>query len=382
VKQAIQFLHATGQALSAIGLYSPAHPAVVAALDKCYESLGALLEVSRRQTFHFLGNSAPIFDNRVIHEMATWPWAANLSTIGVQRVELESPVSREIFEEFLTQVFQRLTEHDDGVVPVELVELQGIRFGTVTVVDPFEKEEAEDVATVEEDEEEEDSREATLDLTDELAAMAEVITRASRGSLAFAEADTIARVLEGHLSRHELPQAVAPVEPTAYPQFHAVNTALLAMAVANSAGIVRSDRHRLGVAALLHDIGMALLPNELLFAASLSDDLRRIMETHTELGARMILDQGGPTLDLAAIVAHEHHLRPDGGGYPQRRFVATSHWASRLVGTCATYVALRAPRPYRAPWSPSRVLNHLAEGAGVLFDVESSRSVAHLVSSR
>jgi putative two-component system response regulator len=103
------------------------------------------------------------------------------------------------------------------------------------------------------------------------------------------------------------------------------------------------------------------------------------METHTEAGARLLLEEGGVAMDLAAVVAYEHHLRPDGSGYPARRFASAAHWASRLVGTCAAYVALRAPRPFRAPWSPSRVLAHLEDGAGTVFDGEAARAVARLV---
>ena len=81
----------------------------------------------------------------------------------------------------------------------------------------------------------------------------------------------------------------------------------------------------------------------------------------------------------AVAVAFEHHLRPDGTGYPARRFTPPTHWASRLTGTCAAYVALRAPRPYRPAWAPLRALAYLEEGAGTVFDAESARALATLV---
>ncbi|HRP08229.1 MAG TPA: hypothetical protein PLL69_07035, partial [Gemmatimonadales bacterium] len=55
------------------------------------------------------------------------------------------------------------------------------------------------------------------------------------------------------------------------------------------------------------------------------------------------------------------------------------HWASRLVGACAAYVALRAPRPFRPAWAPLRAIAYLEEGAGTVFDTESARALASLL---
>src|SRR5690606_9697329 len=134
------------------------------------------------------------------------------------------------------------------------------------------------------------------------------------------------------LDRHDLPQALLPQGHDTYPQYHAVNTALLTMAAGNNAGVDRPGQHRLGVAALLHDLGMARLPVELSTLDELSAEQRATVETHTVEGARFLLRHGGRALDLAAVVAFEHHLRPDGTGYPARRFAPPLHWASRMVG--------------------------------------------------
>ena len=106
------------------------------------------------------------------------------------------------------------------------------------------------------------------------------------------------------------------------------------MVAAMSAGVDASGRHRLGVMALVHDIGMARLPAGLGNKSTLTADERALVETHTAEGARLLLDDGGPGFELAAVVAYEHHLRPDGTGYPARRFRAAAHWASRLIGSC------------------------------------------------
>ena len=78
---------------------------------------------------------------------------------------------------------------------------------------------------------------------------------------------------------------------------------------------------------------------------------------------------------------YEHHLRPDGTGYPNRRVGQGAHWVSSLVSVAATYHALRTPRPYRPAWGAERALHYLESGAGTVFDSVAARLVIELVSS-
>jgi putative two-component system response regulator len=72
-------------------------------------------------------------------------------------------------------------------------------------------------------------------------------------------------------------------------------------------------------------------------------------------------------------------LRPDGTGYPARRFRAAAHWASRLIASCSTFASLRLVRPYRPAWSVERAARHLEDGAGTVFDPEAAKLVANVV---
>ncbi len=371
---AIRFLHAMAQALSAISLYSPGHPAAKRSFEQVWEALRELLTRDARPNFLFLGG-APVYGSRALHELSDWPWAARLKDIGVQRLEFDDGVDEQSLIRFLELVQLRFTS---SPVPEPLfpedTSFGGVRFGPVAVLEA-----AEEEAREQEIDEDAESRELALSLTDELEATAFVLAEARRGVVARSEADAVIRILAAQLDRHDLPQAAATDDPAAYPQWHAVNTALLAMAVGTSAGIDHAGRHRLGIAALLHDIGMTQLPAELSDLESLSADERALVESHTARGAKFLIEMGGRSLDLAAAVAFEHHLRPDGNGYPGRRFEMPAHWASRLVGTCAAYVALRAPRPFRPAWAPLRAIAHLEEGAGTVFDTESALALASLL---
>jgi HD-GYP domain-containing protein (c-di-GMP phosphodiesterase class II) len=376
VNAPIRFLHSLAQALSTMALYAPGHPAAERASGTAWQALQALLAEHEEPTFYFLG-SAPVFDGRAMHELAEWPWSGRLAAAGIRRLEFDRDASLEATGAFLLEVQRRFARDEEIESQPDELRYPGIRFGKVAVVDPLAAE--DDAADDDDADAADDSRELALDLSDELDAVAFIFDEANRDVVARSEADAVVRILGAHLERHELPQAAAPADHDAYPQFHAINSALLAMAVATSAGIDAAGRHRIGVAVLLHDIGMARLPRDLAHVEVYTPEQRAVMEQHTVDGSRLLLGQGGRAMELAAVVAFEHHLRPDGEGYPPRRTRVAPHWASRLAGVCGAYVSLRAPRPFREAWPAGRALAYLEEGGGSVFDLEAAKGVAAMV---
>ncbi|HEY4101250.1 MAG TPA: HD domain-containing phosphohydrolase [Gemmatimonadales bacterium] len=371
MSDAVAFLHALSQALAAMSLYSPGHPATKRSSHVVWNALVALCAADATPTFLFLG-LAPIYNGRPLHELRDWPWSRRLADAGVQRLEFDTGATPELVVAMLERIVLRLTtgkpRADESETP-----LTGIRFGPVAVEDstagaqgtipgggtaiPFE------------------------DLADELAAMEFVWDEAGRGNFARAEADAIIRILGSILDRYQLPQAPYEAAGPRYQAVHAVNTALLAM-VAGSSWLDRGGRQRIGLAALLHDIGMARLPSDLGERETLTVSERALVETHPVEGAKLLLGVGAPGLELAAIVAFEHHLRPDGAGYPARRFRPSVHWASRLIGTCATFAALRAPRPFRPPWPADRATEFVRTNTGSLFDADAAHLLLTAVAPR
>jgi putative two-component system response regulator len=79
-------------------------------------------------------------------------------------------------------------------------------------------------------------------------------------------------------------------------------------------------------------------------------------------------------MELAAIVAYEHHIMLDGGGYPALRDSRGAQYASRLVHICDVYDALRTNRPYRHAWDSERTMAYIESRAGVEFDPGIARS--------
>jgi HD-GYP domain-containing protein (c-di-GMP phosphodiesterase class II) len=156
--------------------------------------------------------------------------------------------------------------------------------------------------------------------------------------------------------------------PAAYTATHLLNVAMLAMGVSERFGFSEEYVLDIGVAALLFDAGTARVPAEILMKpGELTEEERDTIKQHPIYGARVLLGSE-ENLDLAAIVAYEHHLRIDGGGYPRLRFPRQMHMASRLIQICDVYDAIRTPRPYRTAWPQSIALSFLAERGGFEFD--------------
>ena len=95
-------------------------------------------------------------------------------------------------------------------------------------------------------------------------------------------------------------------------------------------------------------------------------------------GARIVLSRERG-LGVAAVVAYEHHVCIDGGGYPSFRFTRNCHYASRIVHVCDIYDALCTNRPYRDAWEPEKALTYLESRAGTEVDSDITRVFCEMV---
>jgi putative nucleotidyltransferase with HDIG domain len=153
-----------------------------------------------------------------------------------------------------------------------------------------------------------------------------------------------------------------------YTTTHSMNVSVLTMALGEFLGLMPSAVRAFGLAGLLHDLGKVRIPREILSKpGKLTLEERAVVEAHPADGARMILE-GNEPLDLAAVVAYEHHRCHDGGGYPRVHYPREAHQASRLVHVCDVYDALRTRRPYREAWTSAQALEYIQGRSGAEFD--------------
>jgi len=152
-----------------------------------------------------------------------------------------------------------------------------------------------------------------------------------------------------------------------YTAGHSAAVAIYARDIAARMGLVDEEQQLAHLCGLVHDIGKIGLPPGLLEKAGpLTLEERRIMETHSEIGER-ILCKVEDYAEIARIVRH-HHERWDGQGYPDGRCAEDIPLLSRIIAVADAYNAMTSDRPYRDAM-PSRVARlRLAQGAESQFD--------------
>lgn len=155
-----------------------------------------------------------------------------------------------------------------------------------------------------------------------------------------------------------------------YMAVHAINVAMLAMSAAEAMNFDEQAVRAIGRASLLHDIGMVRVPVDLLAKAEQLTDAERVIVTRHPIDGAAIIVESDASLDLAAVVAYEHHVKPDGSGYPALTYPRSVHRVAQLVAVCDTYHAVRSPRPFRDAWPPEIAFSFLQQRAGFDFDAE------------
>jgi len=134
---------------------------------------------------------------------------------------------------------------------------------------------------------------------------------------------------------------------------HSVRVALLALQVARELDASREQLVHIGTAALLHDIGKAKVPQEILFKRGrLTAEEWQLMAQHPRLGAQILLEQHDDVDAITIGAAFCHHLGPTGLGYPQPTLPIVPSGASRLIRVCDVFEALTAVRPYKKALTP------------------------------
>jgi putative two-component system response regulator len=141
--------------------------------------------------------------------------------------------------------------------------------------------------------------------------------------------------------------------------------------LATLAGMPADWVERLRIASQMHDIGKIGLPDAVLLKPGpLTDDERKIMQQHAEIGFKMLNDSESPLLQLGSIIALTHHERYDGTGYPNGLVGKSIPLEGRIVAIADVYDALRSVRPYKPSFSLEDSLEILRESRGTHLDPE------------
>jgi putative nucleotidyltransferase with HDIG domain len=371
MSDAVRFLTGLTQALSASVLYGEDHPAYRRAAEAAFRQLKDLQSAEGIQLDFSLLDGEVVFRNRVVHELRTWDWTSRFADAGIERIEVAGDADAEEFEEFLEQLGGRLAGRPFDSSSVRHEGSRCIRFGHVSVQrDRMLVPAATAVATL------------SYGLQEECRAIHWVHDEVTRsGRLPLLEAEVIVQSLS--VAMHAERASVLPLlqlkEFDQYTTTHSMNVAVLAMALAESLELGSAQVRAVGVAGLLHDLGKVRVAKEVLLKpGKLTEAERAEIQRHPVEGARILL-AGDQPLDLAAVVAYEHHLMLDGSGYPCRHSPRDTHYGSRLVHVCDVYDALRTKRPYRDAWESEKALKYIEERSGLEFDPALASTFAGMI---
>jgi HD-GYP domain-containing protein (c-di-GMP phosphodiesterase class II)/pSer/pThr/pTyr-binding forkhead associated (FHA) protein len=150
---------------------------------------------------------------------------------------------------------------------------------------------------------------------------------------------------------------------------HTQRVTAYALLLAAEMGLEETERRRLRVATLLHDIGKIAIDDQILRKPGrLSDPEFTEMKTHVLRGWEII--QMIPGLAWALPVVRGHHERWDGRGYPDGLAGEDIPLTARVVAVADAFDAMTSDRPYRAGMPSARAFAELQAGAGTHFDPE------------
>ena len=134
-------------------------------------------------------------------------------------------------------------------------------------------------------------------------------------------------------------------------------------------GLEEHECNTLMNASPMHDIGKVAISDAILNKPSkLDDDERKTMQEHTVYGYNMFKNSTGEILQVAAIVAHQHHEKYDGTGYPQQLKANEIHIYGRITSIVDVFDALTSDRVYKKAWDIEKIVAFFKEEKKKSFD--------------
>ncbi|MCH2241920.1 MAG: HD-GYP domain-containing protein [Aquabacterium sp.] len=148
-----------------------------------------------------------------------------------------------------------------------------------------------------------------------------------------------------------------------YTYMHSVAVCALMVALSRQLGLPEAETREAGLAGLLHDLGKAAMPLEVLNKpGKLTPDEYAIMRTHPAAGHAALVEGKGVGPIPLDVCLH-HHERIDGKGYPHGLTGAQMTLHAKMGAVCDVYDAITSNRPYKAGWDPAESIQRMAQWA-------------------
>lgn len=135
--------------------------------------------------------------------------------------------------------------------------------------------------------------------------------------------------------------------------------------------LIDEDAYILFHASPMHDIGKITIPQEILHKhGRYTEEEFEIMKAHTSNAYKVLCCSERKLIKAAAIIAHEHHEKWDGNGYPRQLKENDIHIYGRIVALADVLDALTHKRCYKKAWDFEQAVSYIKEQSGKQFDPE------------
>ncbi|RJG42539.1 response regulator [Motilimonas pumila] len=153
---------------------------------------------------------------------------------------------------------------------------------------------------------------------------------------------------------------------------HVLRMAHYCRVLALACGMNEQDADVLLDAAPMHDIGKIGIPDGILLKPDkLTADEWQIMKSHVDIGVDILAgDQSSQLLTMASQVAHTHHEKWDGSGYPRGLAGHDIPLVGRIAAIADVFDALTSARPYKKAWTVEQAVDLFIQEKGKHFDPE------------
>lgn len=141
--------------------------------------------------------------------------------------------------------------------------------------------------------------------------------------------------------------------------------------IARGSGLSDDQVEAIELGAPMHDIGEIGISDAIMHKrGKLTREEAAVMQTHTRIGHEILKDSPSRFLQAAATIAHSHHERFDGSGYPAGLTGKEIPLKARIVAIADVLDALTSDRPYRPAWEWQQAVDYIVSQKGRHFDPE------------
>ncbi len=153
-----------------------------------------------------------------------------------------------------------------------------------------------------------------------------------------------------------------------YTYMHSVAVCAMMVTLGKQLGLDEAQVRSAGMAGLMHDLGKALMPMDVLNKpGKLSPTEFNVIKTHPQEGYRLLVS-GIKADPIVLDVCLHHHEKTDGSGYPKGLKADEISLFAKMGAVCDVYDAITSNRPYKSGWDPAESLRKMAEWANGHFD--------------